>query len=31
MLDGTFEDEAGKALRDMLARYGPEALRLIDS
>ena len=25
MLDETFEDEAGKALRDMLARYGPEA------
>ena len=31
LLDETFEDEAGKALRDMLARYGPEALRLIDS
>ena len=31
MLDETFEDEAGKALRDMLARYGPEALRLIES
>ena len=31
MLDETFEDEAGKALRDMLARYGPAALRLIDS
>ena len=31
MLDETFEDEAGKALRDMLARYGPEAVRLIDS
>jgi len=30
-LDETFEDEAGKALRDMLARYGPEAVRLIDS
>jgi predicted DNA-binding transcriptional regulator YafY len=30
MLDETFEDEAGKALRDMLARYGPEAVRLID-
>lgn len=30
MLDATFEDEAGKALRDMLERYGPEALRLID-
>jgi len=31
MLDETFEDEAGKKLRDMLARYGPEAVRLIDS
>ena len=31
MLDETFEDEAGKALRDMLARYGPEAVALIDS
>ena len=31
MGDETFEDEAGKALRDMLARYGPEAVRLIDS
>ncbi|HEX2339896.1 MAG TPA: WYL domain-containing protein [Vicinamibacterales bacterium] len=31
MLDETFEDEAGKALRDMLARYGPEALRLIEN
>jgi predicted DNA-binding transcriptional regulator YafY len=31
MLDETFEDEVGKALRDMLARYGPEAVRLIDS
>jgi len=31
MLDETFEDEAGKALRDMLARHGPEAVRLIDS
>ena len=31
MLDGTFEDEAGKTLRDMLARYGPEAVQLIDS
>ena len=30
MLDETFEDEAGKTLRDMLARYGPEALRVID-
>jgi len=31
MGDETFEDEAGKALRDMLARYGPEAVQLIDS
>jgi predicted DNA-binding transcriptional regulator YafY len=30
MLDETFADEPGKALRDMLARYGPEAVRLID-
>ena len=30
MLDETFEDEPGKALRDMLARYGPDAVRLID-
>jgi predicted DNA-binding transcriptional regulator YafY len=31
MLDETFEDEPGKTLRDMLTRYGPEAVRLIDS
>jgi predicted DNA-binding transcriptional regulator YafY len=31
VLDQTFEDEAGKGLRDMLARYGPDAVRLIDS
>lgn len=31
ILDQTFEDEAGKSLRDMLTRYGPEAVRLIDS
>jgi len=30
MLDEAFEDEDGKTLRDMLARYGPDALRLID-
>ena len=30
MLDEAFEDEPGKALRDMLARYGPEAVRMID-
>jgi predicted DNA-binding transcriptional regulator YafY len=26
-----FEDEAGKTLRDMLTRYGPEAVKLVDS
>src|SRR5262245_2383080 len=31
MRDETFGDEAGKTLRDMLVRYGPEAVRLIDS
>jgi predicted DNA-binding transcriptional regulator YafY len=31
MREETFEDEAGKSLRDMLARYGPDAVRLIDS
>ena len=30
MLDEAFEDEDGKTLRDMLARYGPDAVRLID-
>jgi predicted DNA-binding transcriptional regulator YafY len=30
VLDEAFEDEAGKTLRDMLARYGPDAVRLID-
>ena len=30
ILDDTFEDEPGKALRDMLARYGPDAVRLVD-
>jgi predicted DNA-binding transcriptional regulator YafY len=30
MLDDTFADEDGKTLRDMLARYGPDAVRLID-
>jgi predicted DNA-binding transcriptional regulator YafY len=30
ILDATFEDEDGKALRDMLARYGPDAIRLVD-
>ena len=31
ILDASFEDEPGKALRDMLARYGPDAVRLIDA
>jgi len=31
ILADTFEDEPGKALRDMLARYGPDAVRLVDS
>ncbi len=30
MLDETFEDDTGKSLRDMLARYGPDAVRLIE-
>jgi len=30
ILKDTFEDEEGKALRDMLARYGPDAIRLVD-
>jgi predicted DNA-binding transcriptional regulator YafY len=30
MNDEAFEDEPGKTLRDMLKRYGPEAVRLID-
>src|SRR5689334_12916712 len=30
ILDQAFEDEDGKALRDMLARYGPDAIRLVD-
>ena len=30
MRDETFEEEPGTALRDMLARYGPDAARLVD-
>jgi predicted DNA-binding transcriptional regulator YafY len=30
ILHDVFEDEPGKALRDMLARYGPDAIRLVD-
>ena len=29
-LQDTFEDEPGRTLRDMLARYGPEAVQLLD-
>jgi len=31
LLDQRFEDEPGKTLRDFLARYGPAAVRLIDT
>lgn len=30
MLEETFDEDAGKTLRDMLARYGPDAVKLID-
>lgn len=30
ILDVPFEDEPGKTLRDMLAQYGPDAVRLVD-
>jgi predicted DNA-binding transcriptional regulator YafY len=30
MLDEAFADEPGKSLREMLTRYGPEAVRLIE-
>jgi predicted DNA-binding transcriptional regulator YafY len=30
MLAQTFEDEPGKTLKDLLTRYGPEAVRLIE-
>ena len=30
LLDQTFEDEPGKTLRDLLTRYGPAAVRLLD-
>jgi predicted DNA-binding transcriptional regulator YafY len=29
LLEETFEDEPGRTLRDLLARYGPEALKLL--
>ena len=29
-LDETFEEEPGKTLRDLLTRYGPEAVKLLD-
>ena len=31
VLDERFEDEPGKTLRDLLTRYGPDAVRLLDS
>src|SRR5436190_15304051 len=31
MLDLRFDDEPGKTLRDLLAKYGPAALKLLDS
>jgi hypothetical protein len=31
MLDLGFDDEPGKTLRDLLTKYGPEAVRLLDS
>ena len=30
-LDEKFADESGRTLRDMLAQYGPEAVRLLDT
>ena len=31
MLDAVFEEEQGKTLRDLLTKYGPEAVRLLDA
>jgi predicted DNA-binding transcriptional regulator YafY len=31
ILDATFEEEPGKTLRDLLTKYGPEAVRLLDA
>ena len=31
VLDDSFVDEPGKTLRDLLSRYGPDAVRLLDS
>src|SRR5919201_2955683 len=30
VLDQTFDDEPGKTLRDLLTRYGPDAVKLLD-
>src|SRR5262245_12401534 len=30
LLDESFEDEPGRTLRDLLSRYGPDAVRLLD-
>ncbi len=29
-VDERFEDESGKTLRDLLSRYGPEAVKLLE-
>src|SRR5262245_8808592 len=31
VLDDTFDDEPGKTLKDLLTRYGPDAVRLLES
>ena len=31
LLDETFDDEPGKTLKDLLTKYGPEAVRLLDA
>jgi hypothetical protein len=30
LLDETFAEEPGRTLRDLLTRYGPDAVRLLD-
>ena len=31
VLDEAFDDEAGKTLRDLLTKIGPDAVRLLDA